>query len=320
MPSIDSIFSTIGSYFFPAVSPSEEVSLRDTLHTSDTVSPAGEASAETWTPERPLLTAPESLPPPKLSTLSDYRLLAAVTESQRLGNGIMETLGVRLSNVKDDIRTISAENIQKLKEAAERANASDFWSILKKIATCLLSAVSIVFGVALLASGGGALIGGAMIASGILSLANFALSEMGTWDWVADQIAHDNEDLKRKIAMILPGAIGIVAGGIGLVGSVYGIASGALQFAEKAMFVAQAALSIFDGVTTLGKGISDARLLWTQADLKMIEAELTVERENFSTLIGEIKGCMYDFKNIKAHARKAVEMITQSNIDLVRQA
>lgn len=288
--------------------------------------------------ERPQLTPPSSLPKlsprgsvapeikmhgselPKAAKRSDLRLLAVTAASQDLGSEILDSLALRLQGVKAKIKEVSAEMIQKLKEAAARARDSGFWSILKKIATCLLSAVSIVFGVSLIASGGGALLGGAMIASGILSLANFALSEFGTWDWVAIQLANGDEDLKKKLLMILPGAVGLIAGGIGLVGSVNGIVNGALNLAEKALFVAQAALAIFDGVTTLGKGISDARLLWTKADLMEIKAALTVDQENFTSTIDEIKSSMNDFNAMLAKAKKAIEMIVQSNIALVRQA
>jgi hypothetical protein len=320
MSSIDSTFLTTSPLFSPHAEPIPEAPRSKGVLASDTdtMAPADELCAAEWKPERPLLTPPESLPPPHLQ-LSDYRLLGVTEVSRELGSKILDTLTLRLQNVKEKIRDFSAENIKKLREASERANTSGFWSILKKVANCLLSAVSIIFGITLFASGGSALIGGAMIASGILSLANFALSELGTWDWVADQLSHDNEDRKKKIAMILPAAFGIVAGGIGLVGSVYSVASGALQFAEKAAFAAEAALSIFGGMTTLGKGIADARLLWTQADLKLIETNLTIARENFSTTIEEVKGSMNDFKNMKAKAKKALDMLIESNIQLVRQ-
>jgi hypothetical protein len=288
--------------------------------------------------ERPQLTPPSSMPklsprvsvtpevkvhnsePRRANQRSDLRLLATTATSQDLGSEILDSLALRLQDVKGKIKQVSAEMIQKLKEAAARARDSGFWSILKKIATCLLSAVSIVFGVALVASGGGALIGGAMIASGILSLANFALSELGTWDWIANQLSHGNEDLRKKLLMILPGAVGLIAGGIGLVGSVNGIVTGALNLAEKALFVAQAALAIFDGVTTFGKGISDARLLWTKADLMEIKAALTAAQEIFTSTIDEIKSSMSDFNAMLAKTKKAIEMITQSNIALARQA
>ena len=286
----------------------------------DTFGPADANVALDWSPERPLLTSPDELPPPRGLPLSDYRMLAATDESRNLGNQIIDTLGLRLAAIKNKIREISADNIKMLTETAERASNSAWWSILKKIATCLVSALSIVFGVALAASGGGALIGGAMIASGILSLANFALSETGAWDWVAKKLSNDDEEWRNRLAMILPLSVGIVAGGIGLVGSVYSVATGAIPFVEKAVYVAQTMLAVFDGVTTFGKGQADAQLIWSQADLSDVQAQLTVQRTNFDSTMREIEGSLSDFRNVKSKTKKTIQIISQSNIQLVRQA
>ncbi len=313
MPSFDSISPFNPLSAIPAEYASAPSLRSNSLGAADTLESVS-ASLNDWKPERPALTLPNALP------LSDYRLLAATDDCRNLGNQILDNLGVRLAAVKTKIKEISAENIQKLKEAAERANSSAWWSILKKIATCLLSALSIVFGAALVASGGGALVGGAMIASGVLSLANFALSETGTWDWVAKQLSNDNEEMRQKLTLILPSAVGIVAGGIGLVGSVYSMTTGAIQFAEKAVYVAQTALALFDGFTTFGKGQADARLLWTQADLAEIQGELTAERTQFDSVMREIEGSLSDFRAVKAKSKKTIQIISKSNIQLVRQA
>ncbi len=292
---------------------------RETSPVHDTLAAADPITAANWTPERPILTSPGDMPPPdRIGMMSEYRLLDATEESRGLGNRITETLALRLQNVKHKIREISADNIEKLKENARRAADSGFWSILKKIATSLLAAASIIFGVSLVATGGGALIGGAMIASGVLSLANFAMSESGAWEWVATQLARDNEDLRNKLKMILPGAVGLLAGAIGIVGSVQGVASGAIQFMEKAVYIAQTALSVFDGLTTIGKGIADARLLWSQAELNKIQADLTVERTNFDTVMREVEGSMNEFRAVKAKAKKIIQTLSQSNVQLVR--
>jgi hypothetical protein len=294
---------------------------RETSPVHDTLAEAGPITAANWTPERPILTSPGDMPPPdRVGMMSEYRLLAATNESRELGNKITETLGLRLQNVKQKIREISADNIEKLRENARRAADSSFWSVLKKIATSLLAAVSIVFGISLIATGGGALIGGAMIASGVLSLANFAMSESGAWEWVANQLARDNEDLRNKLTWILPGAVGILAGGIGLVGSIQGIASGAIQFMEKTMYVLQTAVSLFDAATTVGKGIADARQLWSEADLYKIQGDLTVERNKFDTVMREVEGSMNEFRAVKQKTKKIIQTLSQSNVQLVRQA
>jgi hypothetical protein len=320
MPNFDPISSVSPMMRVPGALPSEPMHNRESFLVSDSSIGPAEESTPIWTPERPILTPPPHALPLLKGPGSEYRLLAATEESRNLGNSILDTLGLRLQDVKHKIREISAENIQKLKEAAQRVSDGGFWSILHKIATTLLSAISIVFGISLVASGGGALIGGTMIASGILSLSNCAMSETGAWDWVAKQLAYDNEERQRMFAVMLPGAVGLLAGGIGIIGSVQGAVSGALQFAEKAVYIAQTALAIFDGITTFGKGHADAYLIWTHGDLSKIQAALTVERTNFDTVMQEIEGSMSDFKAVKAKTKKIVQTLSQSNIQLVRQA
>jgi hypothetical protein len=269
-----------------------------------------------WTSERPALTPPDSLP-----VLSDsvYRFISTTEESRELGEQILETFELRLKDIKLKIREISADNIQKLQEAARRAADSSFWSVLKKIATCLFSAFSMIFGISSVATGGSALIGGAMIASGILSLSNFAIAEAGAWDWISKQLSNDNEERQKMFAWLLPSAVGVIAGGIGLVGSVQGVVSGAFQFAEKAAYVAQTALTIFDAATTFGRGHADAHLIWTQSDLSKIQADLTIQRTNFDSVMREIECSMNDFRAIKAKTKKIIQILSQSNVQLVRQ-
>lgn len=282
--------------------------------TTDTLAPSARPSLTNWQPQIPVLT-----PPYHLQESSDLRLLNVSEQSRTLGNDLLDSLGIRLQCVKEKIRDVSAEMIKKLKESAERANTSNFWSILQKVASCFLSAISIVFGISFLASGGAALVGGAMIASGILSLANFALAEYGTWDWIADQLSHSNEDTKRKIVTYLPMTVGIIAGGIGLVGTVNGVVNGTFELSHKIISVLQTTLTLFGAATTLGKGIADGRLLQTRAQLQMIQAGRTVQEEYFTSAIEEIKVSLNGFRAVKSKTKQAIEMITQSNIQLARQ-
>ncbi len=113
--------------------------------------------------EPPVLTPPGSIPKlAKKELRSDLRLLKTTAQSQQLGSEILDSLSLRFADFKEKIREISAEMLQKLKEVAQKAKSSNFWGILKKIATCLLSAASASSLVWLwLPLGGGALIGAA---------------------------------------------------------------------------------------------------------------------------------------------------------------
>lgn len=260
--------------------------------------------------------APYIPTPPKLAGSSALRLIAAKECSQKLGDDLLNIMTTRLSQSKDLIRSISAEQVAKLRESAERVRSSDVWSTLKKLATCLLSAFSTVIGISILATGGSAMIGGAMLASGILSIANFAMCETHSWDWVAKQLTEKIED-QKKLAIFLPAAVGIACGAVGIAGAGWQIATNSSLFMTKIMSIAQASLSIFDAATTFGKGQADARLLWTQADLSDIKGKMTIEEAECEALLKGIEGCLSSSRAASTAAGRAVQKIIQTNNSLL---
>ena len=265
-------------------------------------------SSSSWTPSRPVYSLPRS----------ENRLLFETANTRNLSEQITKTHGARTQAVKQKIQEVNTQQIDLIHENAKRVETSNLWSVLKKIATSLLSVISIVFGISLLSAGVSAWIGGAMIASGILSLANFGMSETGAWEWVVSQLSSENAERRTKIAQAIPMAIGIIASGLGLVGSIYGLTSGSLQFTTQALLIASASVAVFDGVTTFGKGIADSRLLHSQADLLTIQGLLTLGRTNLDSLLKEIEGFLNDLKAIKAKAKKTVQIISRSNVQLVK--
>ncbi|MBS0653725.1 MAG: hypothetical protein JSR39_09430 [Verrucomicrobia bacterium] len=273
--------------------------------------------------DRPTLTPPsfrrDTPPPANPPSLSELRFLAAMESFRSFGDEVLLTLGVRLEAFRLQLQDISADNLQKLKEAAENAKASDFWSLLKKVANSLLSALSIVIGVSLVSTGAGSLVGGAMIASGIFSIANMLMSESGTWDWVAKKLANEDEDRRKMLAMLLPTATGLLAGIIGLGGSAGAFAWSGIEFAEKAVMIAQATLAIFDGATTIGKGYADANLIWSQADLTKVKSQMTVERQLIDNTTKSIEGVLDGLNAAHDKANLFVKMAIRSNEAVVKE-
>lgn len=312
MLSLEPISRSIGS---PEINSSpvfqaKHVSTQDTLRAAEAL-----VNPLDWKPERPVLLSPQELPLSKNSSLSDCRLIRATEEARSVGNKVLDTYTLRLATAKERIREISTENLQKLKENAERSKSSAFWSTMQKISAALTFALSFFTGISLVPVN--PIVGSMMIFSGIVSLTNFAMTEAGTWNWIAEQISHDNEDLKRKFVTYLPLAVGILAAGVGLGAPI--LAGGASLFAHRATSIAQGAFAVFNGLVTFGKGQADARLLWKQAEQTLIQEKLTLESSHYDTLMRQIEGSLNEFKAIKAKSKKTIELISQSNIQLVRQ-
>jgi hypothetical protein len=259
---------------------------------------------------------PQLIPPERIS--SGYALLNAINGICGLRESMMNTSTLRLETMKTEIEEASAKLMQKLKEAANEAKNNDFWSMLKKVATCLFSALSSILGLAVIGSGGSALVGGAMVASGLLSLANLVLSECEGWDWITDQLAQGSEETKQKLLLFLPAAVGLVAGAFGLVGSVYGITSGALDFTQKIGGIAQTAFALFGGATNLGKGTSDAKLIWVQADLASKEEELKMKQEACGRFTDDVNTTLEGFNRTFQQAKSAIRSLTKTQSQLTR--
>lgn len=273
--------------------------------------------------DRPTLTPPsfsEDVPSPaNPPSLSELRFLAAMESFRSFGDQVLSTLGVRLEAFRLQLQDISAENLQKLKEAAENAKSSDFWSLLQKVANCLLSAFSIVIGFSLVSTGAGTLVGGAMIASGIFSIANLLMSESGTWDWVAKKLANEDESKRQMLAMLLPSVVGVLTGVIGVFGSAGAFAWSGIEFIDKVGLLLSSLLSIMSGVTTIGKGYADANLTWSKADLIKIKSQMTVERHLIDNTAKSIEGVLDGMNAAHDKANLFVKMAIRSNEAVVKE-
>ncbi len=274
---------------------------------------------ETLPLETPLSEAhlPPVLPSPAAIS-STYRLLAVIEGISELRDSMVKTASVRLETLKHELEEASLQLMHKLKESAQAAQSHDFWSMLKKIANCLFSSLSALLGFSILGSGGSALAGGALLASGMLSLTHLILTESSGWDWVADQLAHDNEELKAKLLTYLPACVGLVAAGLGLAGSVYAVVSGGADFIQKVGGTAQSAVSLFSGSTQLGKGLSESRLTWASADLTHAEEGIKMQQEEYSRLSDEVNTTLEEFNRTFRSAKGALRTASQTQFQLTR--
>ncbi len=266
--------------------------------------------SETHSSTAPLF-SPPTLPSP--DRFNEHSFINVMNEIHNVGEDLLKAFRHAIVSSTQKIKELSLENAQKLKEAAARAQENGVWSLLKKIGSCILSAFSIVFGIALTASGGGTLIGAALIASGIMSIANFAMTESGSWDWIAKKLAHDNEELQRKLAFWLPTAVGGISSLCSIAGSIGGTIWGGLNLAQQGFAVLQQTLGIYQLVTTVGKGISDTKLLLTQADLEEVSSKISLEKFISEDVSLWIKHCMQYLKELQKQAEKQIQLCIAAN-------
>ena len=85
-------------------------------------------------------------------------------------------------------------------EFAKKADEAGIWSNLQKAGAYILSTFNLIFGFTLYASGNTEL-GSTLVAAGLLSIANFAMTEMKGWDALAEKLAKGNKDFKDQIIL-----------------------------------------------------------------------------------------------------------------------
>lgn len=215
----------------------------------------------------PPMVKPTLLPPSKM------RLALFVKELEMTQAKIVDTFCDRLKTMTSESNQEASEYQKQLKENSDRADTHLFWSFLKKIWSAVFSAVTALFGVFNL-TGGNVVVGTALIASGTLSLANLICSEMGVWEEVAKELAENDKERQKQIAFFLPLAVTVLSAGLALFGGVYNFAQTQTFFSQQLGFALIASLSILNSIVEIGQGITQARLLYSQADLLKIQTAL----------------------------------------------
>lgn len=270
---------------------------------------AATAPARLFSP--PKLTHPRAIARTENTSCTEFALIRALGDLHETGQSLIGSFTHSIQEGSTRLRQLSMENIQKLKEAAERTKENGFWSFLQKIGECILAAISTVLGITLVATGAGAVVGGVMIAAGILTLTNFAMRETGSWDWVAKQLAKDRET-QDKLAFYLPLGVGLIAAVLGIGGSLASALWSSLNFAQQALSIAQAAMGVYQGVTSIGKGVTQARVLWTQAELTKIESENTLGRIAFERDTNLLRQIVKKLESAQQTAEQIISLAVDS--------
>lgn len=236
--------------------------------------------------------APASSPKNTQSTLQpaviEWRLLNFLRDLENAGVKVHTVSLEDMQRLQEKFQKLTAERKEKMQTLLNEKKSNYVWSLFKKIGKTLLSAVSFIFGLALTATPGGAVVGGAMVVSGVLSISNLAASEAGVWNWVSKKIAKDNKD-KENLALMIPAVIDVATGAIGFIGSAGTMIYGNLQLPHQILTAVQMGVRFTDMTTTIGKGQSDAKVNWAKADIEDLKTEFKLNDQNVDQLITQMQ-------------------------------
>jgi hypothetical protein len=262
-------------------------------------------------PDTMPMAAPLLTPPSQLSS-TDYRFLRAIDSLGDTKNRYTRLQTDRLAHIKNQFSDNSAAFTHHLQEVSDARQSSEQWRSLKKVSSSLLASLSLISGMAAVSTPATALVGGALITSGVLSIANLAMSEGKGWNQLAEMLSGGDTAMRERLQEFLPITCGLLAAGSSLAGSTYAIASHGLSLADKAGQMAQAAFSLFHASTTFGKGTSDATLQFSQADLTRSDSALHTTRTSLEMLNQNFETLSSHFEQLIRQAKRAVQSMVQT--------
>ncbi len=266
-------------------------------------------SPSTLKPPSAFLSAPELTPPSKIA-FNEILYLRAISDIYEAGSELMDSFSTHASFKKEEMKKLSLEHLEKIKEASLRTQDKSFWSFLQKIGECILAALGAVLGFSLISSGAGAVVGSVLVTSSLLSLFNFAMKETGSWNYVAKLLASDTHEQKR-IAELIPYAIGMVTGVLSLAGSTAAIWN-QLDFAQQGIVLAQATVGAYQSGVSIAKGITEMQSLHTQADLRQIDTKNNIEKISYQTISMHFKQVMQMIHSSQETAEQIIQLSIES--------
>jgi hypothetical protein len=180
---------------------------------------------------------------------------------------------------------LHAKRLEDLKAQQNAEKQSVNWSIAVQVFSWIASFLGIFTGIALIATGVGAVAGAFLLAGGLINLTSQILDITGGWDKITNLFPGDDVPEKKKAVrtwiQIAITVLSAILGGIGGVMSGFKNLGAAMKFAGE---LAPLGLLVGHSAVLIGKGVTDCHLKKQQArvcedDISLTELEASREDE-----------------------------------------
>lgn len=235
---------------------------------------------------------------------------------QRLEAASDDYATVREQQIKMDLKEIDrlhAEESLTMDKALAAQKDVTFWTVLQDVGNICMGSVSAVLGVFTFSSGN-PVAGGLLIAAGITSIANIAFKYGKVWDWMAERIAGENQQLRETIRTYLPASVAVVCAALCVYGSMQVWNLPGLTSSQQALSMVETGLSVVTGVVGLGQGMSQAHLKWETAELSALQTMEEFTRMDLEDATEEIQ----EFQKRQSETQKVAAQLINSNSDALQ--
>ena len=276
------------------------------LQVRDTIASAPPA------PERIPLSKPQ-LSPPQPELLKTFEALWTHAH-QRLA-----THNADLDASQLQTRTLNQEQIKRVQAAAQRAKESQSWSLFRQVGSCVGAALSTIFGISLVGTAAAPVTGGFLIASGVLSITNFAFAEASVWNQIAEHLFPEDAEKRKQFLFYIPASIGLVSAGVGAVGSITSYATLAPNAAQHFSAIAKTALHFVEGTASIGEGTAKARTSHAEAEVMLLNNDLFLHQMNFENIASAFETLLKDLSESYNKAFQLIAIALRSGEEITLQ-
>ena len=302
--------NTVGYNYFPdflvnAFSASKIAGVKDSYIANSSSLSVESPTLILSTPQRTGLFSP-----PKL-TSPEVRLIHLLEEMDGTGKKLMHFAGEELDFLTKRLNQHFEENSRLLQESAKRAQELGNWEIFQQIGSCLLSTFNLFYG-ASLALTGAPVLGTSLIAAGMLSMTSVAITELKGWDFIAQRLAQDNEDLKNQIIFWSPLALNTLSMALSAASCAGALAP--IPWPVQSELYIQGTVNLYSGISTCGKSLTETRHTWTKADLSAIRGEITLATNQKESLLTFIEDYVKNLHNSWAEAKNMIQISIQTRV------
>lgn len=276
------------------------------------------------TKDEPLLFTPQltvpTLPTPKKSELGFERLaIAFYTEGLRQDASDDSAVKSEVDHTHKEATKLHQEKMEKLKKKIDSEAQASSWGVAVSVFSWMGSLMGIITGIAMIATGVGAVAGAMILIGGICTLGSQILEVTGGWDRITRMLPDDSPERKAAVRTWIQLAIAILGVVLGLSGGVlggFGAISESMSFANAFMggFVLMAM-----GVTRVGKGFADKKVSDNHADVKGSEIKLARNDMKHEDLVDRVED-KYSRQQSLSHFLRTIFYLLRETNSVLRKS
>lgn len=176
----------------------------------------------------------------------------------------------KLQKLNQELKAAIAEHIKATQDEKK-------WGVWQNVLQYFIAATSIVFGVALIATGVGVVAGALLVAAGGLTLVNRIMSDTGAWQLLVGYFTESHE-MQKKIASRIEMGMFLLSLAMSLTGGAMAFQAGAmteLVTLDKAVKIVTLTSALINGGFELGRAVVNKKAQDMKAKILLISGETT---------------------------------------------